>query len=237
METVDICPPYTLNSIFEAFDATFKKVQGSPEYVTLTERGKRPKLLVIVDALVSLPGLLMPWERVVKFCQDHENVWSLVDAAHALGQIVDINLNRTQPDFWVSVGCILTIRKAYTETRRYDRTVISGCTPNEHVQSCMFHGGESTVIIHKRQKYSCQDRNQHIIKSTLPTSPYYISPEEYTKDTVLPPPSNFAKQFGCMLAAVFYLVDPEISTTGTGTHDPTPYLSIKPGLLLVAFVV
>ena len=49
----------------------------------------------------------MPWERVVEFCKGHKNVWTLVDAAHAIGQIVGINLNKTQPDFWISVGSIL----------------------------------------------------------------------------------------------------------------------------------
>lgn len=52
----------------------------------------------------------MPWERVVEFSKAHENVWTLVDAAHAIGQIVGINLNKTQPDFWVSVGSILLKR-------------------------------------------------------------------------------------------------------------------------------
>jgi len=108
LETVDIGPPYTLDEIFRAFETGFQKVQSSPEYIALTEQGKRPKIVVIVDALSSLPGLLMPWERVVEFCKGHENVWTLVDAAHAIGQIVGIDLNKTQPDFFITVSYVLT---------------------------------------------------------------------------------------------------------------------------------
>jgi cysteine sulfinate desulfinase/cysteine desulfurase-like protein len=106
LETVDIGPPYALDGIFKSFEEGFKRVQSSPEYMALTEQGQRPKIVVVVDTLSSLPGLLMPWERVVEFCKGHENVWTLVDAAHALGQIVGINLNKTQPDFWISVSSI-----------------------------------------------------------------------------------------------------------------------------------
>lgn len=92
--------------MFATFEAGLRKVQSSLEYTTLTKQGRRPKIIVIVDALSSTPGLLMPWERVVELCKQQENVWSLVDAAHAIGQVVGINLNKTQPDFFISVGTI-----------------------------------------------------------------------------------------------------------------------------------
>ena len=41
-------------------------------------------------------------------------------------------------------------------------------------------------------------RNQRLIKTTLPTSAYYISPEDYAGDPTLPPPPNFVEQFKCM---------------------------------------
>jgi selenocysteine lyase/cysteine desulfurase len=109
LETVDVRSPYTLDGIFRTFEEAFQKIQASSEYVALTEQGERPKIIVIVDALSSLPALLMPWDRIVEFCNSHENVWSLVDAAHALGQIVDINLSKTKPDFWVSVSFVLAM--------------------------------------------------------------------------------------------------------------------------------
>ena len=109
LETIDIGLPYTHENIFRAFEAEFNTVQSSPEYVALTKRGERPKIVVIIDAISSVPGLLMPWERLVEFCRGHENVWSLVDAAHALGQIVGLDLSKSQPDFWVSVSPILAM--------------------------------------------------------------------------------------------------------------------------------
>lgn len=148
VETIDIGPSYTLDGIFKAFGAAFHKVQSSPEYVALTGQGERPKIVVIVDALSSNPGLLMPWERVVEFCKGRENMWTLVDAAHSLGQIADMNLRKTQPDFWVSVGSVLEIRVTEAESPWFDRTAISGCTPNELVQFFTFREGKSTKKIH-----------------------------------------------------------------------------------------
>jgi len=116
LETIEITPPYTLDEIFKAFEGAFQKVQSSPEYVALTEQGERPRIVVIVDALSSNPGLLMPWERVVEFCKSHENVWTVVDAAHAIGQIIGIDLNKTQPDFFVTVGSIIVMLPADPES-------------------------------------------------------------------------------------------------------------------------
>jgi len=44
----------------------------------------------------------MPWERVAEHCRHQENVLTLVDAAQAIGQVVGINLSKTQPDFFIS---------------------------------------------------------------------------------------------------------------------------------------
>jgi hypothetical protein len=139
VETVDIGPPYTLHNIFGGFEAGLQKVQSSPEYTTLAERGERPKIVVIVDALSSNPGLLMPWERVVEFCKSQENVWTLVDAAHAIGQIVEINLNKTQPDFFISVGPTLVIWSTEVKPLWINRTATNGYTQNEDVQFFMSH--------------------------------------------------------------------------------------------------
>lgn len=117
----------------------FRRIQASPEYVALTEQGERPKIVVIVDAISSNPGLLMPWERVVEFCRSQENVWTLVDAAHAIGQIVGINLNKTQPDFFISVGSVLAIWLTEIELPQSNRTATSGCMRSEHAQSFTSH--------------------------------------------------------------------------------------------------
>ena len=81
----------------------------------------------------------MPWERVVEFCKSQENVWTLVDAAHAIGQVVEINLNKTQPDFFISVGSALVIWLAEAEPLWSSRTATNGCTQNEDVQFFTSH--------------------------------------------------------------------------------------------------
>ena len=81
----------------------------------------------------------MPWERVVEFCKSQENVWSLVDAAHAIGQIVEIDLNKTQPDFFVSVGSGFEIWLTEADHLWTDRTATNGCTQSEDVQFFMSH--------------------------------------------------------------------------------------------------
>ncbi|KAJ8588457.1 PLP-dependent transferase [Rhizopogon salebrosus TDB-379] len=59
------------------------------------------KIVAIVDAIVANPGVHLPWKEMVAICRD-AGVWSVVDAAHSIGQEVDINLSEVKPDFWVS---------------------------------------------------------------------------------------------------------------------------------------
>jgi selenocysteine lyase/cysteine desulfurase len=56
--------------------------------------------LTLMDAISSLPGVVFPWETVCALCRQC-NIYSLVDAAHALTQI-PINIRESQPDFFVS---------------------------------------------------------------------------------------------------------------------------------------
>ena len=42
---------------------------------------------------------------MVQICKD-EGVWSVIDAAHSIGQEVDLDLNNAKPDFWVSVSLL-----------------------------------------------------------------------------------------------------------------------------------
>lgn len=44
----------------------------------------------------------MPWREMVKICK-RQGVWSVVDAAHSIGQEVGLDLTSAEPDFWVSV--------------------------------------------------------------------------------------------------------------------------------------
>lgn len=62
----------------------------------------QPKVVCVLDSIVSNPGALMPWREMVQICRE-EGVYSVVDAAHSIGQEVGINLEEAQPDFWFSV--------------------------------------------------------------------------------------------------------------------------------------
>ncbi|KAI1208363.1 putative aminotransferase family protein [Annulohypoxylon truncatum] len=63
------------------------------------EEGRRVRLAV-VDTIVSMPGVRVPFERLVPALQA-EGVLVLVDGAHGIGHI-DIDLARLKPDFFVT---------------------------------------------------------------------------------------------------------------------------------------
>lgn len=79
--------------------------------------GRRGKVVAVLDAIVSLPGMLLPWEDMVRICRE-EGVWSVVDAAHAIGQQPGINLDVVKPDFWVAVSIPQTLRATTNLTRQ-----------------------------------------------------------------------------------------------------------------------
>jgi len=64
------------------------------------------KIVAVVDAIAANPGVRLPWKEMVAICRD-AGVWSVVDAAHSIGQEVDINLSKMKPDFWVSVSLLI----------------------------------------------------------------------------------------------------------------------------------
>ncbi|CAE6518061.1 unnamed protein product [Rhizoctonia solani] len=57
-------------------------------------------IVAIIDALASNPGVLLPWEGLTNICKE-EGVYSLIDGAHAIGQI-PLDLAHSNPDFFVS---------------------------------------------------------------------------------------------------------------------------------------
>lgn len=61
-----------------------------------------PKVVCVVDGIISNPGILLPWREMVTVCRE-EGVYSVVDAAHCIGQELNIDLESVQPDFWFSV--------------------------------------------------------------------------------------------------------------------------------------
>lgn len=82
--------PVTHDDMVAAFDQHVRK---------LKDEGKLVRLAAF-DAISSHPGVVMPWERLVAKCREH-GVLSMVDGAHAMGQIA-IDLGTARPDFFVT---------------------------------------------------------------------------------------------------------------------------------------
>ncbi|KAJ3526361.1 hypothetical protein NMY22_g10196 [Coprinellus aureogranulatus] len=100
-------------------------------------KGPNNKRVVVIDSIVSNPGALLPWKELVKISKE-KGIWTVVDAAHSIGQEVGLNLGEAGPDFWTS---------------------------NCHK---WLYAKRSCAVLY------IPFRNQHIIKTTLPTSNYYI---------------------------------------------------------------
>ncbi|KAJ7311682.1 hypothetical protein DFH08DRAFT_822446 [Mycena albidolilacea] len=59
------------------------------------------KTVAIIDSIISVPGILLPWKEMVQVLQT-EGVMSVIDAAHSIGQEINLDLNTADPDFWTS---------------------------------------------------------------------------------------------------------------------------------------
>jgi selenocysteine lyase/cysteine desulfurase len=66
------------------------------------------KVVAVIDSIVANPGVRLPWKEMVAICKD-AGVWSVVDAAHSIGQEVNLNLSEAKPDFWISVSPSISI--------------------------------------------------------------------------------------------------------------------------------
>ncbi|KAH9841154.1 pyridoxal phosphate-dependent transferase [Rhodofomes roseus] len=62
------------------------------------------KIVVIMDSVPCAPAVLMPWKEMVQICKE-EGAWSLVDAAHSIGQEIGLDVTKAAPDFWISSCC------------------------------------------------------------------------------------------------------------------------------------
>jgi len=81
-------------------DSIFSYAYSEQDASTAFGKGKN-KFVAVIDAVTANPGVLMPWQEMVRICRE-EAVYSVVDAAHSIGQEMNINLGKADPDFWVS---------------------------------------------------------------------------------------------------------------------------------------
>lgn len=56
--------------------------------------------MAVIDALSSLPGVRFPFEAINSLVQEN-GILSLIDGAHAIGQI-ELNLEELDPDFFIT---------------------------------------------------------------------------------------------------------------------------------------
>ncbi|PPQ88741.1 hypothetical protein CVT25_008548 [Psilocybe cyanescens] len=157
---VNLAFPMTHDQIINQFKAHLKDNPAKPN----------KKRVAIIDSIISNPGVLLPWQDMVQICKE-EGVWSVVDAAHSIGQEVGLNLTETAPDFWIS-NC-----HKWLSSKR------------------------SCAVLY------VPERNQHIVKSSIPTSAFYISPQDRKGQP------NFVEQY-----------------EWNGTIDYAAYLTVKEAL-------
>jgi hypothetical protein len=116
-----------------------------------SEANPHPKIVVVLDSIVSNPGVLLPWQEMVKICKE-VGAWSVIDAAHSLGQ-EKTNLAEVQPDFWVSVslGFVYSITRLIIN--RDNRTATNGSSLSEDVRySTSPNGASYSCAIHSPPK-------------------------------------------------------------------------------------
>ncbi|KAG9315188.1 pyridoxal phosphate-dependent transferase [Chiua virens] len=165
LSTFNLQFPTTHAEIVRDFEQHIEQLTNTDHTVTRIDR----KIIAVIDAIVSNPGVSLPWKEMVEICRK-AGVISLVDAAHSMGQELDIDLSEVQPDFWVSNGHKWLFSKR----------------------------GSAILYVPKR--------NQHLIKSPIPTPVTYRSPydDDYKGS------QDFVMLFNW-----------------TGTIDYAPYLSIE----------
>lgn len=94
--------PTTRASVLEAFRAHVDGLNAKLQIAQCKTRdGAKLKIVAIIDSIVSIPGVYLPWKEMVALCRER-GIVSVIDAAHSLGQEPNINLSDVGPDFWVS---------------------------------------------------------------------------------------------------------------------------------------
>ncbi|KAF7337729.1 Arginase/deacetylase [Mycena sanguinolenta] len=98
----DTSPHPVISEITQVFPTTPAKIVTQfRDHLRHLARKDGQKVVAIIDAISSVPAIVFPWKEMVQVCKE-EGVLSVVDAAHAIGQQTNLELNKADPDFWVS---------------------------------------------------------------------------------------------------------------------------------------
>ncbi|KAJ3558261.1 hypothetical protein NP233_g11541 [Leucocoprinus birnbaumii] len=98
----DNSPHPTVTQIELLFPTTPQEiVESFRNHVKSLPKMQGKKRVALLDTIISNPGVHIPWKELVKICRE-EGIWSVVDAAHSIGQEQDLDLTEAAPDFWVS---------------------------------------------------------------------------------------------------------------------------------------
>lgn len=83
----------THQEIIDAFRARVRELKQKHSDVKFTNNpgseGDGNRFVAVIDSIVSMPGVLLPWKELVNICAE-EGIWSVLDAAHSIGQEVRI---------------------------------------------------------------------------------------------------------------------------------------------------
>lgn len=125
--------------------------------------GKNVKIAMF-DTVLTFPGARMPWEDLTAACREL-GVLSLIDGAHGIGHIDLTHLGKVNPDFFVS-NCHKYVPSPlscfYTQATRW-LYVPRGCAV-----------------------FYVPFRNQHLIRTSIPTSHGYQYPSDKTESATKP---------------------------------------------------
>lgn len=149
----DLRPEVRVSSFKLAFPAThadiiksFKDHLKTVQRPNPTAENPDPKVFCVVDSIISNPGIVLPWKEMVEICRA-EGIYSIVDAAHSIGQEVNLNLTEAQPDFWFSVRILRRLHSRSITYRR--RTVTNGCMRSDPALFYTCLNGECTIYLRR----------------------------------------------------------------------------------------
>ena len=93
--------PTTHANIISAFRNHLRALQRRSNI----PEAEQQNIVAVIDSIAASPGVHLPWKEMVKICRK-EGVWSVIDAAHSIGQEPNIEVGASGCDFWTSASCL-----------------------------------------------------------------------------------------------------------------------------------